>query len=238
MDLDAAAALALQLMKEHRLNGWEFAFDNAKTRAGVCRPERRQIGLSRPLTRLHTEAEVRDTILHEIAHALVGAEHGHDEDWVRKAREVGCSGQRCVSSSAGRLQGDWVGTCSVGHTVTRHRRPERVLSCQRCSPRFSAAAIFDWTYRGHRAPLHPAYLVELAQVRALLLDATDLPGDGAEPAPRAVRAVLPVGTRVVIDGDGPFSGQSGRVSKRGRTRYEVLTAQGVVSVLAISVRPQ
>lgn len=241
VDLDAAATLALRLMGEHGLGGWTFAFDNAKTRAGVCRPERRRIGLSGPLTRLHTEAEVRDTILHEIAHALVGAEHRHDEVWVRKAREIGCSAQRCVSSVAGRLEGDWVGTCSAGHTVTRHRRPERVLSCQRCSPRFSVAAVFDWTYRGHQAPMHPAYLVELAQLRALLSGVAEPSARSGAPSaspPRSARAVLPIGTSVVVDDAGPFSGRTGRVSKRGRTRYEILTAQGVISVPAISVRPR
>jgi hypothetical protein len=235
--LDAAAALALRLMERHGLPGWTLVFDNAKTRAGVCRFDTKQIGLSQPLTRLHAEAEVRDTILHEIAHALVGPGHTHDDVWVRKAREIGCSGTRCVSPGAPQLEGDWVGTCPSGHTTTRHRRPERVLSCPACVPQFSAQALFTWTYRGRPAPMHPVYLAELAQLGgSLAVAAGGVPESGACISHRSVRASLPVGTAVVIDGAGPLAGQSGRIFKRGRTRYQVLTASGVISVHAISVR--
>lgn len=237
--LDAAAALALRLMERHDLTDWTLVFDNAKTRAGVCRFDTKRIGLSQPLTRLHSDAEVRDTILHEIAHALVGPDHNHDDVWVRKAREIGCSGERCVSPTAPRVEGDWVGTCSAGHVVTRHRRPERVLSCPICAPQFSTKALFGWTYRGQPAPMHPVYLAEMAQLdRPLVVAAGERPEPGALIQHRAVRACLPVGTPVVIDATGPLAGQCGRIFKRGRTRYQVLTASGVISVHAISVRPR
>ncbi len=88
MDIHDALQLAEELVFEHGLEGWSVTFDRAKTRAGACRPARREIGLSIPLTRLHTEAEVRDTILHEVAHALVGVAHHHDAVWRAKAREA------------------------------------------------------------------------------------------------------------------------------------------------------
>jgi hypothetical protein len=235
--LDAAAALARRLMERHGLDGWTLVFDNAKTRAGVCRFEPPQIGLSQPLTRLHDEAEVRDTILHEIAHALVGPGHSHDSVWVTKARAIGCSAMRCVSSTAPRVEGDWVGTCPAGHVLTRHRRPERVLSCLACGPCFSTGAVYSWTYRGEEAPMHPVYLAELAQLGRPLTAAVGRSAEsGALIEHRSGRAHLPVGTPVVIDAIGPLAGRSGRIFKRGRTRYQVLTSSGVISVHAISVR--
>ena len=72
MDVEDAVAVARGLLAEHGLTGWSVVLDRAKTRAGVCRADRREIGLSAPLTALHSPEEVRDTILHEIAHALVG----------------------------------------------------------------------------------------------------------------------------------------------------------------------
>ena len=71
MDTRDALALARRLLAEHGLSGWTVGLDRAKTRAGACHYSRRLITLSAPLTRLHTEDDVRDTILHEIAHALV-----------------------------------------------------------------------------------------------------------------------------------------------------------------------
>jgi SWI/SNF-related matrix-associated actin-dependent regulator 1 of chromatin subfamily A len=38
------------------------------------------------------EQQFKDTILHEIAHAIVGPHHGHDEVWRGKAVEIGCTG--------------------------------------------------------------------------------------------------------------------------------------------------
>ena len=41
------------------------------------------------------EATIRDTILHEIAHALTPGQH-HNDVWRRKATAIGCTGQRCA----------------------------------------------------------------------------------------------------------------------------------------------
>ena len=129
-----------------------------------------------------------------------------------------------------------MGTCPSGHVVTRHRRPARVLSCQECSRRFDSAFIFEWAYRGRPADLPAAYLAELGEIRRLdeLLSAKPI---HLQPASeRSALAVFPVGTAVIIDGGWSLSEMTGRIFKRGRTRYEVLTARGVVSVPAISVR--
>jgi len=69
---NAARILAVTLMQQHGLVGWTFKFDHARRRFGCCNFTRRTISLSRPLTFLNDDAEVRDTILHEIAHALAG----------------------------------------------------------------------------------------------------------------------------------------------------------------------
>jgi predicted SprT family Zn-dependent metalloprotease len=50
------------------------------------------------LAALNDEAKVKDTILHEIAHALVGAGHGHNHVWKRKCIEIGAKPERCYSS--------------------------------------------------------------------------------------------------------------------------------------------
>ena len=42
-----------------------------------------------------TEENVKNTLLHEIAHALAGHEHNHDEVWKATARSIGCDGCRC-----------------------------------------------------------------------------------------------------------------------------------------------
>lgn len=213
MRLADALRMGTDLLERHGLPEWRVVFDQAKTRAGVCRPRRRVIGLSAPLTRLHGEDEVRDTILHEIAHALVGPQHGHDRVWSARALEIGCTAMRCVSEDAPRVAGAWTGTCPAGHSVERHRRPERPMSCSRCAAGFNRAHVFEWLYHGRLVPMHSNYV---AALRALDEGVT-------------TRAI-PVGARVRVVSPGRFQGTVGEVVKRGRTRYHVRVDAGVLGV--------
>ena len=165
MEIEGARALARRLMDEHDLTHWSLAFDRARRRAGVCRYQRREISLSRPLTLIHDEEQVRDTILHEIAHALTGPRAGHGPRWRAVARELGASPLRCLPEDAATIPGAWIGTCPAGHRVDRHRRPTRVLSCRRCSSRFDPDALLTWTHHGESVDLGPRYRAELARVR-------------------------------------------------------------------------
>lgn len=87
--------LAVELMHRHGLKNWEFGFDHSTRRAGCCSYQDNRISISFDLACNASEADVRDTILHEIAHALVGRKHNHDPVWKARAREIGCSGDRC-----------------------------------------------------------------------------------------------------------------------------------------------
>src|SRR5918993_2384857 len=87
MNLYEAAHLARSLMKEHGLDGWAFGFDHARRRFGACNYTRRRITLSRPLVLLNGIDEVRDTILHEIAHALCPSDK-HGPRWRATCRRL------------------------------------------------------------------------------------------------------------------------------------------------------
>ena len=213
MELRAAYDMAAGLLREHGLDGWRVELDGAKRRAGVCRYADRVIGLSAPMTRVHTEDLVRDTVLHEIAHALVGPHHGHDAVWRRTAVRLGASGERCVSVDSPTVIGAWIGVCAAGHVRDRHRRPERVLSCGQCNPRFSVDHLFEWTYHGRPARMHPNYDAELMALRS-----------------GSVLSVQPIGARVRVVAEGDYEGRVGRVLKHGRTSYHVRLREGVLRV--------
>ncbi|WP_067501329.1 SprT-like domain-containing protein [Actinoplanes sp. TFC3] len=222
MDLLEARKLATDLMAQHRLTGWRLAFDNAKTRAGVCRFREKEIGLSRHLIALYGSEQVTETVLHEIAHALAGPRHGHDRVWRTIAQRIGCSGQRCMPQDAPKVDGSWVGTCPAGHRTTAHRRPIRVKSCRQCSNGFDAAAIYTWTHLGDPAPMDPRYTAELARIFT---------------APEPARVPVQVGERVRVVGAGKYANLPGTVVKRGRTRYQIQTRAGLLSVSFAAVQP-
>ncbi len=125
-----ALELASLLMSEHGLEGWRVKLDHARRRAGKCDFTAQTISLSRHYVRYAEIDHIRDTILHEIAHALVGAKHCHDAVWRQKAREIGCTANRCHTLSFSAAK--WIMRCPNGcFAVERHRR-RKGLACASC----------------------------------------------------------------------------------------------------------
>lgn len=155
MDLNSAADLATGLIGAHGLQGWGFRFDRARVRAGACHHTTRTITLSPWITAAHDESQVRETLLHEIAHALVGPRHGHDTVWRAQARAIGASGERCYQGGDEPVvPGRWQGRCAAGHVVHRHRRPTRVLVCTRCRGGSTLARVLRWEHDGRPVREH------------------------------------------------------------------------------------
>jgi predicted SprT family Zn-dependent metalloprotease len=170
MDLIEATRLAKGMMADHGLVGWCFEFDNAVKRLGSCRYGEKRITMSRKFVSVAGEAEVRETMLHEIAHALVGyADRGHGAIWKAKYRALGGTGGRTAinpylaSPEVAAATYKWVGTCSAGHYIRRSQRPTRVFSCSKCSGVFSRKNVLSWTYNGQPVEpttIHPRFTAE------------------------------------------------------------------------------
>lgn len=77
---------AIVLMKKHGVKH-QFKWTRAMTRNGSCSASRINLNIYHALE--NDWSAIRNTILHEIAHALVGPGHGHRKDWQDKARELG-----------------------------------------------------------------------------------------------------------------------------------------------------
>lgn len=94
--MQQARTLANELMSKHGLlqRGWKFAFDRAKARCGQCDYTTRVITLSRFYVSDPNvpSDDIRNTILHEIAHVLAGDEAAHGPLWKRVAVSIGCDG--------------------------------------------------------------------------------------------------------------------------------------------------
>ena len=226
MDLNEAARLGRRLLAEHGLGEWTIVFGQAKRQAGLCKPGAKEIKLSAPLTSIHPEAEVRDTLLHEIAHALVGTQHGHDDVWRATALRIGCSGLRCTSEDVPRIDGGWVGACPAGHRSSRHRRPERPTSCRTCSPSFDVEHLLTWTFQGRPAAMLPCYRAALER----------LTGSGAPGSASVVPVRMGDRVRIVIPGS-QYDGLTGTLVKRGRTRYHLRVGGSVMTVPFAMVVP-
>ncbi len=142
MDLPTAAQLAQKLMAEHKLDkrGWTFAFNRRKQALGICNYTDKRIELSTWFVMHNDEPAVRDTVLHEIAHAKAGPRAGHGPKWRAMCLKIGALPQRTCSTAA-MPRGVYVAQCQqCGHQHHRHRRPARGSSyyCVDCGPKHGA----------------------------------------------------------------------------------------------------
>ncbi len=95
MQLSQVEQLARRLIDQHGLAEWQFGFNRRKRSMGLCWYERQLIELSRHFAIEHDECEVRDVILHEIAHALAGPQAAHGPRWKFVCRAIGARPERC-----------------------------------------------------------------------------------------------------------------------------------------------
>jgi predicted SprT family Zn-dependent metalloprotease len=132
-------------MRVHKVPpAWSFQFDRSKVRFGKCNYGKKEISLSRYLVELNDELEVRETILHEIAHALAPRGAGHGAKWRAVAESIGCQAKRCYGEEVARPAPRYKGTCpTCRQVIYRHRRT--VIACGRCSPVFDRRFAFVWT---------------------------------------------------------------------------------------------
>ncbi len=126
MELQQAEKLALELMQMHGVEHWTFAWNRRKRALGLCRYTQRRIELSIHFVRENGEPSIRDTILHEIAHALAGEKAGHGPKWKALCRTLGCKPERCDKGEAIMPTGRWRGACpSCAKEYWRHHRPKK-----------------------------------------------------------------------------------------------------------------
>ena len=120
------------------LSGWELKFSNQKRHLGYCRPRKKVISISRAFMKTNSFEVIRDTLLHEIAHALHYLEAGktnHSNGWKKFALKVGCEPKRCATGEGLNMpKGNYVGVCPVCKKATHfYRRVRRSYSCSHCT---------------------------------------------------------------------------------------------------------
>jgi predicted SprT family Zn-dependent metalloprotease len=135
-----AKQLALNLIQQNGLIGWEFRFDSAVQRFGCCYSSIQVISLSYKLTELNSEEEVKDTILHEIAHALNPHEN-HGRDWKNTCIKIGARPERCYTLNTIEVpvpKHVYIYVCpDCGREVVRNYRFHKKYACGECCMKFS-----------------------------------------------------------------------------------------------------
>lgn len=112
--------------------GWNFGLNNNYTSAGITRWDNNTKGNIIELSRIYINSKsvnidsVLNTILHEIAHALVGFEEGHNDIWRNKAIEIGSDGKRCRDGFLDVSENKYLLKCSDGCVFGRQRKSKNM----------------------------------------------------------------------------------------------------------------
>ena len=124
---------------------WSYEFDRARNRLGQCDYGRRMLSFSRPYVEANEVEIMQNTVLHEIAHALVGAGEGHNEIWEAKAIYVGAKPERCNSDPRIiKPIGPYVFNCKCGsHYFHKLGMYGRELKCKKCDVVNIVCAYYD-----------------------------------------------------------------------------------------------
>lgn len=129
---------ARDLMIQHGLKRWSFATEASPSRLGCCSYRNKTIYVNIHHLEKASDKSYSDTILHEIAHALVGPGHGHDATWRALCIKIGGSGARCGKCSneeSAALNGaaKWKASCSkCNKDFYKHRTPSSGLTGWKC----------------------------------------------------------------------------------------------------------
>ncbi|NOX50350.1 MAG: transcription elongation protein SprT [Gammaproteobacteria bacterium] len=125
-------------LSKHRLADWQVRLDHAKQRCGLCNYSAQIISLSRHFIEANDEVEILNTILHEIAHALVGPGHAHGVKWQKVAARIGARTAPTAGESTVMPQPGWGLHCRDCSSLVamRFRRCLDLsrVRCRQCNP--------------------------------------------------------------------------------------------------------
>lgn len=140
MNLLKARELAESLISEH-CPEYKFKWNNRKRAFGVCSYRTKTIQLSKSLTLLNDEEHIKNTILHEIAHAKTEG-HKHNRVWKSCFLSLGGSGTRCSNGEV--VKGKYVYECpNCNKTASFFRKTTRVRACGECCNKYSGGRYDD-----------------------------------------------------------------------------------------------
>ena len=135
MEIEQAIILIEENFKKFNLKDWSYKFNNSKRRVGVCKYNKKCIEFSRWFVEGNEQTFFIDTLLHEIAHAVVGINHNHNKVWRMKAVEIGCSGERVCKNTTNKPAGRYIyccPNCKKQYHFYRLPKYNKTFACSYC----------------------------------------------------------------------------------------------------------
>ncbi len=130
------------LKSKWNLKKWQIKLSRSRKQLGYCNCSTKTIYISTEFMRLNPFYIIRETLLHETAHAIQYQKSGitnHGKEWKKIAKQLGCSTKRCISIENLKMpKGKYIGKCPVcGMETHFYRKIRRRYSCGKCSKSYN-----------------------------------------------------------------------------------------------------
>lgn len=89
MKIEQGVKLALDLMKANKRRSWTLVLNMDIYNDSFCDHSTKSIGLSRLFIESNTKEDVRQSVLHALAHALCKPDAGHGDEWFAMCLKIG-----------------------------------------------------------------------------------------------------------------------------------------------------
>jgi hypothetical protein len=121
--------------KQLNLTNWKFVMNHSKTSLGMCNYTQKKICISSYFLKGNNcnEQSMRNTILHECAHALAGHHNSHNDKWKKIAKHIGCNGEKYGIME--RPRGNYLLFCPKGCFKQEYYRKPKIEGkvCLKCN---------------------------------------------------------------------------------------------------------
>lgn len=119
-------------LRQYGLDEWSVGFSKRKRVNGLCKYKKKVVELSYALVNKAEAEEINNTILHEIAHAIVGPRQKHNKIWQTKFLEIGGDGKR-LGNNYIEDGYNWIRFCPDYHFIQRlYRKRKGHFLCPTC----------------------------------------------------------------------------------------------------------
>ena len=133
MELDDVRKLVNELFTKYKIKNWNFEFFTKKKSLGMCDFNTKTLYIGLQYCAVNDEKRIRNTLLHEVAHILVGLKNGHNFIWRRKCVEIGGDGERLTQTDKIVATYKHQYKCPACNTIyPTHKRLSTIGFCSKC----------------------------------------------------------------------------------------------------------
>jgi predicted SprT family Zn-dependent metalloprotease len=124
-----------QLMVKNELEGWKYGFCDSVCCGGWTEYDNKKILISRDLINAKNTSfsDIKDVVLHEIAHAIDECKNNHGPIWWKISKDIGCKlkTERCIKFKVPLYRFRYILNCPKGCTKNKTFKPRKYEYCKK-----------------------------------------------------------------------------------------------------------